>query len=63
MSTVTQAPPPRKPTGLLRGQAAKIARIHRVSVTYVLKCARKGTGRPAILETIQSYRERNASAA
>jgi len=53
----------RKPTGLVRGQAAKIARIHRVSLTYVLRCAREGTGRPAILRTIDEYRQRNALSA
>ena len=63
MTTLTMPDAERKPTGLVRGQAAKIARIHRVSITYVLRCAREGTGRAAILRTIDEYRQRNALSA
>jgi hypothetical protein len=63
MSTLSPSSTERKPTGLLRGQAAKIARIHRVSITYVLRCAQTGKGRPTILSTIEEYRERNRQAA
>lgn len=50
----------RKPTGLLRGQAAKIARIHRVTLRHVLGVARgEWNGRPAIRSTIDEYRTRN----
>ena len=62
MTTLSPAEPERKPTGLLRGQAAKIARIHRVSITYVLRCAKEGRGRPALLSTIEEYRARNIAA-
>jgi hypothetical protein len=63
MPTLTMPEAERKPTGLVRGQAAKIARIHRVSITYVLRCAREDRGRPAILKTIDEYRQRNALSA
>jgi hypothetical protein len=63
MSTLSTADPQVKPaTGLIRGQAAKIARIHRVSITYVLQCAKTGKGRPTILSTIEEYRARNTAA-
>ena len=61
MDTISPAESTRKPTGLVRGQAAKIARIHRVSITYVLKVARgELKGRPQVVATIQEYRDRNA---
>jgi seryl-tRNA(Sec) selenium transferase len=63
VTTLSPAEPERKATGLLRGQAAKIARIHRVSITYVLRCAKEGKGRPALLATIEEYRQRNIAAA
>lgn len=63
MSTVTAFGPEVKPNGLIRGQAAKIARIHKVSINAVLHCARTGKGRPAILSTIEEYRARNAAIA
>jgi len=63
MTTVIMPDAERKPTGLVRGQAAKISRIHKVSITYVLRCAREGKGRPAILRTIDEYRQRNTLAA
>jgi hypothetical protein len=51
----------RKDTGLIRGQAKAIAAIHRVSITHVLEVAKGNRpGRPALLKTIESYRERNA---
>lgn len=62
---MTIAPPEatRKPTGLLRGQAAKIARIHRVTVRHVIGVARmEWGGRPALLKTIDEYRQRNQQA-
>jgi hypothetical protein len=53
----------RKPTGLLRGQAAKIARTHRVTVRHVIGVARgEWGGRPALVKTIEQYRDRNAAA-
>lgn len=53
----------RKPTGLLRGQAAKIARIHRVTVRHVIGVARgEWGGRVALVRTIDEYRDRNAAA-
>lgn len=61
MTTVSQFGPMVKPNGLIRGQAAKIARIHRVSINYVLQCAKSGKGRPALLSTIEEYRQRNAA--
>lgn len=63
MPTVSSLNAERKPTGLLRGQAAKIARIHQVSISYVLQAAKTGKGRPALLKTIEDYRARNAAAA
>lgn len=58
------AEPARKvDTGLKRGQAAKISRIHRLSITAVLKAAKTGKGRPGLLKTIQEYRDRNAAEA
>lgn len=63
MSTLTAPEAPRKAeTGLIRGQVAKIARIHRVSETYVRRCAQTGKGRASILATIDEYRARNAAA-
>lgn len=62
--TITVAAPTRKPTGLLRGQAAKIARTHRVTVRHVIGVARgEWGGRPALQKTIDDYRARNAAAA
>lgn len=53
----------RKPTGLMRGQAAKIARTHRVTVRHVIGVARgEWGGRPALLKTIEDYRARNLAA-
>lgn len=53
----------RKQTGLLRGQAAKIARTHRVSLQHVIGVASgKWGGRPALVKTIETYRQRNAGA-
>lgn len=61
MHTIVPAAETRKPTGLLRGQAAKIARIHRVTVTHVTGVARgKWGGRPSLVKTIEEYRQRNA---
>lgn len=48
-----------KETGLLRGDGAKIARIHRCSphhVYYVAKGVRNGS--PALLDTIRKYQQR-----
>lgn len=61
MPTLSPAASERKPTGLLRGQAAKISRIHQVSISYVLKAAKTGQGRPALLKTIEEYRARNTA--
>lgn len=48
-----------KETGLRRGDAAKIARIHRVTRQHVLEVARGNRpGRPALLETIRRYQQR-----
>lgn len=61
--TITDASSTRKPTGLLRGQAAKIARTHRVSIRHVIGVARgEWNGRPALLKTIDEYRARNIAA-
>lgn len=60
--TITPSAKPRKPTGLLRGQASKIARIHRVSLQHVIGVARGDwTGRPALMRTIEDYQQRNAA--
>ncbi len=49
-----------KQSGLKRGDASKIARIHRVSVQHVIEVARGNrTGRPALIKTIESYRARS----
>lgn len=64
MDTMTPPAPARKPTGLRRGQAAKIARIHRCTVTHVTGVARgKWGGRPALVQTIEAYRQRNGTSA
>lgn len=48
-----------KETGLLRGDAAKIARIHRVSRQHVLEVARGNRqGRSNLLDTIKRYQQR-----
>jgi hypothetical protein len=61
--TNTRSDANRKPTGLLRGQAAKIARIHRVTIRHVTGVARGEWGaRPALMKTIQEYRAQNAAA-
>jgi hypothetical protein len=53
----------RKPTGLVRGQAAKIARIHRCTVRHVIGVARgEWGGRESLLKTIEEYRARNVAA-
>lgn len=53
-----------KESGLLKGDAAKIARIHRCTRQHVLEVARGNRpGRPALLETIRKYQQRAASAA
>lgn len=50
-----------KPTGLKRGDASKIARIHRVSVQHVIEVARGNRpGRSALHQTIALYRARCA---
>lgn len=50
----------RKQSGLKRGDASKIARIHRVSVQHVIEVARGNrAGRPALLKTIDCYRARS----
>jgi hypothetical protein len=60
--TIASPEASRKPTGLLRGQAAKIARIHRVTIRHVTGVARgEWGGRPALVKTIDEYRERNAA--
>jgi hypothetical protein len=60
--TYTDKAPNRKPTGLLRGQAAKIARTHRVTLQHVLGVARGDWGgRPALVRTIESYRQKNTA--
>ena len=60
--TITQSEPTRKPTGLVRGQAATIARIHRVTLRHVIGVARgEWGGRPALLKTIEEYRQRNVA--
>jgi len=62
--TIEPNAPVRKPTGLVRGQAAKIARTHRVTVRHVIGVARgEWGGRPALVRTIESYRARNTSTA
>lgn len=61
--TIAPAVVTRKPTGLVRGQAAKIARIHQVTIRHVIGVARgEWGGRPALLKTIEEYRQRNAAA-
>jgi hypothetical protein len=63
MSTLSLPLPQVNPeTGLLRGQAATISRIHRVSITAVIKAAKSGRGRPTLLKTIEEYRARNIAA-
>lgn len=53
----------RKQSGLRRGDASKIARIHRVSVQHVIEVARGNrSGRPALCKTIDSYRARVSDA-
>jgi hypothetical protein len=50
---------PHKLTGLRRGDAAKIARIHRVTRTHVVEVASgERQGRATLLETIRRYQER-----
>jgi len=50
-----------KESGLLKGDAAKIARIHRVTRQHVLEVARGNRpGRPNLLETIRRYQQRAA---
>jgi hypothetical protein len=50
-----------KDSGLQKGDAAKIARIHRVSRQHVLEVARGNRpGRPALMETIRRYQQRAA---
>jgi len=62
--TIAAPESPRKPTGLLRGQAAKIARIHRCTVRHVIGVARgEWGGREALVKTIEEYRARNQQAA
>jgi hypothetical protein len=61
--TIAPVESTRKPTGLLRGQAAKIARTHRVTIRHVIGVARgEWSGRPALLKTIAAYRARNIAA-
>lgn len=52
----------RKDTGLRDGDAAKIARIHRVSVQHVVEVAKGNRpGRESLLKTIQKYRSQNTA--
>lgn len=61
--TIAMPEPSRKPTGLLRGQAATIARIHRVTVRHVIGVARgEWGGRESLVRTIDDYREKNVAA-
>lgn len=55
---------PRKATtGLRRGDAAKIARIHRVTINHVrLVALGERAGRDALVRTIDAYRRRAALA-
>lgn len=63
MSTLALPLPPVNPeTGLIRGQAATISRIHKVSITAVVKAAKTGRGRPTLLRTIAEYRAKNEAA-
>lgn len=51
-----------KDSGLRKGDAAKIARIHRVSRQHVLEVARGNRpGRPNLMDTIRRYREKAAA--
>lgn len=53
-----------KETGLRKGDAAKIARIHRVTRQHVLEVAKGNRpGRPALLDTIRRYQQRASDAA
>lgn len=56
-------PRPIPGTGLIYGQAAKIARIHRVSKQHVVESAR-GRRKPdeKLARTIEAYRQRNLEA-
>jgi hypothetical protein len=55
-------PKPIPGTGLVHGQASKIARIHRLSVQHVIEVARGNRPADAKLQrTIDEYRARNAA--
>lgn len=61
---VRKMPEPVPNTGLVRGQASKIARIHRLSVQHVLECARGNRqADERLARTIEDYRQRNLTAA
>lgn len=62
--TIASPEPVRKPTGLLRGQAAKIARTHRCTIRHVIGVARgEWNGRATLVRTIETYRRRNVEQA
>ena len=49
---------PHKDTGLLRGDASRISRRHKCSVTHVIEVAKgRRNARPALLDTIRRYQE------
>jgi hypothetical protein len=59
--TIADTSPPRKETGLIKGQAKAIANRHRVTIQHVMEVAKGNRpGRAALLKTIEQYRERNA---
>ena len=54
VSTMNAKALPHKETGLLRGDATRIAKRHKISVTHVIEVAKgERKGRPSLMEAIR----------